>query len=385
MIKFPPFAITLFAQRQSLNLEKLAEGDPTEWTTFIVTLAILAAIVCFILFRAGVRWNKLAGTYNSLTPAALLGTLIGIVIPVLLVNVLGIVEYLLLVMLGAYLGAVLASGPSPQFAKLHAVVVASLLALWMAFRAYYVAVEKTPPGAIFPPWVFFVPAVFVATGLLAMLGGAILFGALASRQPKRNAKESPENESPSEPEHALLAAVHARRAALISLILLISLGPLIWQVERYAREHRILWRLNEKFSNTVSRSGRISIRVRWSQGEQGDSWWLEMLRIRLGGSRLPRITRLIGNKLADDESLKALHVLPNLSDLTLYETRITDAGLVHLQHLHNLRRIDLRRTSVTEAAVAALQKQLPQAHIKLLPPQANATPDPQSRQGVPNN
>jgi hypothetical protein len=357
MNKPSSIAHNLFAQRhRSIDFEKLAEGDLTEWITLILALAIFVAIAYFIVSRAD-RWSTFRAIYSSVSTASLLGALLGIVIPVLLVNYLGIAEYLLLVVLGAYLGAVVASRPNPKSASSHAALVATLIALWMAHRAYYVAVDRPAPGQIFAPWFFFVPAVFVVTGLLAMPGGAILFGALASRQPNRDARDTRKNEPLAQSVDSPLATSQILRVGLVSLILIVSAGALVWQVNRYASEHRILRGLNEDFWNTASRRDQIGIRVRWSQAKPSDSWWFELLRIRLGGSRLPRITRLIGNKQADDESLQALQVLPNLSELDLSQASITDAGLVHLQRFPNLKRLSLGLSSVTDEAIAALQRQ----------------------------
>jgi len=55
--------------------------------------------------------------------------------------------------------------------------------------------------------------------------------------------------------------------------------------------------------------------------------------------------------------------LTNLQSLDLYDTQVTDAGLVHLAGLTNLGWLYLHGTQVTDAGVAELQKALPNCVI----------------------
>jgi hypothetical protein len=50
--------------------------------------------------------------------------------------------------------------------------------------------------------------------------------------------------------------------------------------------------------------------------------------------------------------------------LWLYDTRINDQGLVHLQGLTNLRVLNLRGTLVSPGGVDALQQTLPECEIR---------------------
>jgi hypothetical protein len=53
----------------------------------------------------------------------------------------------------------------------------------------------------------------------------------------------------------------------------------------------------------------------------------------------------------------------NLLSLSLSETRVTDAGLAHLQKLKGLRNLYLKGTKVTSQGVADLRKVLPDLEI----------------------
>ena len=71
-------------------------------------------------------------------------------------------------------------------------------------------------------------------------------------------------------------------------------------------------------------------------------------------------------KLADDDLAvmrPVLESLPKISYLFLFETEITDTGLMHLSGLQQLRSIDLRGTRVTPEGVARLQKLLPKCRL----------------------
>jgi Leucine-rich repeat (LRR) protein len=57
-----------------------------------------------------------------------------------------------------------------------------------------------------------------------------------------------------------------------------------------------------------------------------------------------------------DASLANLHSLANLRTLDLGRTRVTDKGLAHLQGLTNLRTLGLSATRITDAGMAYLKK-----------------------------
>jgi hypothetical protein len=65
-----------------------------------------------------------------------------------------------------------------------------------------------------------------------------------------------------------------------------------------------------------------------------------------------------------DAGLVYLKGLEKLKKLRLNFTRITDAGLVHLAGLSNLKQLGLQRTRVTDAGIKKLQKALPDCTIK---------------------
>lgn len=82
---------------------------------------------------------------------------------------------------------------------------------------------------------------------------------------------------------------------------------------------------------------------------------------RLGES----ITRLgLQDNIAfDDVCLAYLAASPQLEELYLSGTSITDHGLIYLRSLKNLRQLDLKDTNVTPAAVASLRRVLPDCNI----------------------
>ena len=64
-----------------------------------------------------------------------------------------------------------------------------------------------------------------------------------------------------------------------------------------------------------------------------------------------------------DAGLMQLKRLTNLTDLFRMRNQITDAGLVHLKELASLEFLGLTDTKVTDAGVAELQKALPNCRI----------------------
>jgi hypothetical protein len=65
-----------------------------------------------------------------------------------------------------------------------------------------------------------------------------------------------------------------------------------------------------------------------------------------------------------DELMKPLAKLTTLKELVLFESEVTDAGLMELAALKNLTSLSLQRTRVTAKGVAALQKALPKCDIR---------------------
>jgi hypothetical protein len=54
----------------------------------------------------------------------------------------------------------------------------------------------------------------------------------------------------------------------------------------------------------------------------------------------------------------------NLRELSLRDSRVTDAGLVHLAALRKLETLDVRETHVTDHALFSLQQALPACRIE---------------------
>ena len=72
---------------------------------------------------------------------------------------------------------------------------------------------------------------------------------------------------------------------------------------------------------------------------------------------------LRGPETTDEVLAEKVKGLTKLEVLDLYNTKITDAGLVHLNGLTNLKSLNLERTKVTAAGAQALQKALPGCKI----------------------
>lgn len=65
-----------------------------------------------------------------------------------------------------------------------------------------------------------------------------------------------------------------------------------------------------------------------------------------------------------DKTVKNLALVPNVEELSLSGTKVTDAGLQHLKTLTNLQQLNLGSTKVTDAGVAELQDARPGCDIE---------------------
>ena len=66
----------------------------------------------------------------------------------------------------------------------------------------------------------------------------------------------------------------------------------------------------------------------------------------------------------NDECLRHLRGLRGVKKLELDFTQVTDAGLVHFEHLRDLQLIGLRETRVTHEAKTRLRKQRPACRVR---------------------
>ena len=64
-----------------------------------------------------------------------------------------------------------------------------------------------------------------------------------------------------------------------------------------------------------------------------------------------------------DTGLVRLKGLTKLTNLYLNHTLVTDAGHVHIKGLTNLEKLELRQTQVTDAGVAELEKAMPKGRV----------------------
>lgn len=76
-------------------------------------------------------------------------------------------------------------------------------------------------------------------------------------------------------------------------------------------------------------------------------------------------TLYLGRTQTTDAGLAAIIGMSKLKTLGLSDTRVTDAGLAHLKPLKNLRGLNLRRTRTTAAGVRELKQSLPQLVVHL--------------------
>ena len=108
-----------------------------------------------------------------------------------------------------------------------------------------------------------------------------------------------------------------------------------------------------------------------------ESWTAAVLRMeqereaveelrKLGGivdySGPGALVQLGGTKIADAD-LAIVKRVYSARYISLYDTAISDVGLVHLRNLENLERLDLSHTQVTAEGVASLQRVLPSVAI----------------------
>jgi hypothetical protein len=113
-----------------------------------------------------------------------------------------------------------------------------------------------------------------------------------------------------------------------------------------AREHQKERNAAAAVTTIRNAGGRVAFRG----GQHGRPSWLTPL---LGDDRHQRVDEVNGglSQIADAE-LALLAQFPRARRLKLWDTRVTDLGLRHLQSLSRLEVLDLAETSVTDAGLA---------------------------------
>ena len=92
---------------------------------------------------------------------------------------------------------------------------------------------------------------------------------------------------------------------------------------------------------------------------------LEKPEGKLTEADLEKVTELtLANTKITDAGLKEVAKLQKLTRLILYHTRITDAGLKEVAKLQKLTTLSLAYTQITKAGVAELKKALPNCKIQ---------------------
>jgi hypothetical protein len=82
------------------------------------------------------------------------------------------------------------------------------------------------------------------------------------------------------------------------------------------------------------------------------------------GVRVIRFQANVGDRELADLAVR-MERFPNLQEISLEGTKVTDRGLQHLSGLKQLERLKLNNTKVTEAGKVALQRELPTLEIWL--------------------
>jgi hypothetical protein len=72
---------------------------------------------------------------------------------------------------------------------------------------------------------------------------------------------------------------------------------------------------------------------------------------------------LSGQGTTDEVLAESVKRLTNLKELSLRNTQVTDAGLVHLKRLTNLKFLWLHRTQISDTGILELRKALPNCKI----------------------
>ena len=117
----------------------------------------------------------------------------------------------------------------------------------------------------------------------------------------------------------------------------------------------------------VSDSGSVEAQSDSGSGAQEDCGWpgaqivklqdlpADQARARMAECNMLELTELyLYESEVSDAGLAHLSNLTNLTILQLYDTEVSDAGLAHLSNLTNLTELDLSRTQVSDAGLAHL-------------------------------
>jgi hypothetical protein len=131
----------------------------------------------------------------------------------------------------------------------------------------------------------------------------------------------------------------------------------LW-VRNYSLDSHAIWESCGNAQGTITVPGGKELRLNVSLQASTDLSPLSRLQpedlqyLQLSGTRVT------------NAGLAHLQRLTGLRVLWLYDTRINDQGLVHLQGLTNLRVLNLRGTLVSPGGVDALQQTLPECEIR---------------------
>jgi Leucine rich repeat len=131
---------------------------------------------------------------------------------------------------------------------------------------------------------------------------------------------------------------------LLVALTLLCLGPGGYLTYERARRQR-QWRIADEIERMGGELAYVPPNARgryWSEGILGDE--IELIGVIFSGN----------GGLTDDD-LALLEAFPNLQQLTLSHTKISDAGLVHIKKLKQLEWLDLSQTRVTDAGLVHIE------------------------------
>jgi hypothetical protein len=121
------------------------------------------------------------------------------------------------------------------------------------------------------------------------------------------------------------------------------------------------WSIADKQETSAALRPGVSGEGNWKESDltPGGKYIRDRIRSLNTTGTLPTATRALrldNTDIDDAELAKICRQNPELVELTLGNTKITDAGLVHLLQLPKLRKIRLSRTAITDAGMKDLAK-----------------------------
>lgn len=151
-------------------------------------------------------------------------------------------------------------------------------------------------------------------------------------------------------------------AAWATLGLVRSVPPVLDPAAREKQAISAIVAINGKVGRNETEPDKPVTFVDIASGTFDDEELAQMV-IRLAA--FPKLTSLkVRDSKVTDAGLVHLKKLPQLTELSLEVTAITDAGLAHLKELTRLETLNLKGTKVTDAGVQDFQKAMPKTKVE---------------------